>query len=161
MAKNLSLKGNLDSPIIVWNRTIAKAVKLRDRPVDCKIAESVVHAVSNSDIIFSCLANDDATIAVYEEAFKVDVTGKTFVSCETITPELSEKLAATAAKKGAGFVSMPGKLIFKSGLESHSGLINLCAVFGETGLAEKGLVVCAPAGEPEHVKRVLPYTTGV
>jgi len=111
MAKNLSLKGNLDSPIIVWNRTVAKAQKLRERPVDCRIAESVADAVSNSDIVFSCLANDEATIAVFEEAFKVDVTGKLFVSCETITPELSEKLAGIAANKGAGFVSMPGKSI--------------------------------------------------
>jgi 3-hydroxyisobutyrate dehydrogenase-like beta-hydroxyacid dehydrogenase len=117
MAKNLSLKGNLESPITVWNRTVAKAEKLRDRPVDCKIAESVADAVTNSDIIFSCLASDEATIAVYEEVFKVDVTGKLLVSCETITPESSEKLAGIAARKGAGFVSMPGKFI-KSGLES-------------------------------------------
>jgi hypothetical protein len=34
-------------------------------------------------------------------------------------------------------------------------------VFGEPGLAEKGLLVCVPVGEPEDVKKVLPYTTGV
>jgi hypothetical protein len=160
MAKNLSLKGNLESPITVWNRTVAKAEKLRDRPVECKIADSVADAVINSDIIFSCLANDEATIAVYEEAFKVDVTGKLLVSCETITPELSEKLAGIAARKGAGFVAMPGKTI-SNYLRPSLGSNDSSIVFGETGLAEKGLVVCAPAGEPEYVKRVLPYTTGV
>jgi 3-hydroxyisobutyrate dehydrogenase-like beta-hydroxyacid dehydrogenase len=108
MAKNLSLRGNLSTPIVVWNRTVARAEALRTRLDDCKIADSVADAVTNSDIIFSCLADDEAALKVFNDALSVDVAGKLFVSCETITPGTSEKLASMVGSKGAGFVSMPG-----------------------------------------------------
>ncbi|KAL3424906.1 hypothetical protein PVAG01_04187 [Phlyctema vagabunda] len=141
MCKNLVAKGNLDSPLLIWNRTASKTEALVARVPNCEVATSVVDAVTRADIIFSCLSDDKAVLQVFGEVLGLDLTGKTLISCSTITPETTQDVARRAKEKGAGFVSMP--------------------VFGEPGLAEKGLLVCVPTGPAEDVKVVLPYTTGV
>ena len=35
------------------------------------------------------------------------------------------------------------------------------AVFGEPSMAEKGMLICVPAGRADLVNRVRPYCTGV
>jgi hypothetical protein len=167
MSKNLVQRGNLSSPLLIWNRTVSKCEALKKRVPDCEIAPSVSSAVSRADIIFSCLADDNAVSKVFEEALSGDVKGKLFVSCSTITPKTTEEISSKCKELGAGFVSMPGKTTTNSPASVEGTLEKRCCtddyglVFGEPGLAEKGLLVCVPVGEPEDVKKVLPYTTGV
>ncbi len=73
VAKNLAINrpthpaGN--PPLLVWNRTTAKAEALvkeagAGRAV---VAASLEQVVNESDIIITCLANDNVVKAVYEE----------------------------------------------------------------------------------------------
>lgn len=108
MCKNLVQKGKLDKPLIIYNRTPQKATDLAKRVGNCIIAESIQEAVEKSDIIFSCLTDDDAVDAAFDIALKVDVKGKLFVSCSTTEPKSSNALAERVEAAGGGIVTMPG-----------------------------------------------------
>jgi 3-hydroxyisobutyrate dehydrogenase-like beta-hydroxyacid dehydrogenase len=71
MAKNLAVHGhslpNGSSPVLIFNRTKEKSLKLKLEAGDkvC-IAESLEQVALNCDVIFTSLANDDAVHAVYQ-----------------------------------------------------------------------------------------------
>ena len=108
MCKNLVEKGNLSSPLVVYNRTARRSTELADRLGNCIVASSIADAVANADIIFSCLTDDKAVLETFEETLKHDVQGKLFVNCSTIQPDKSDELASRVEAKGAGLVTMPG-----------------------------------------------------
>ncbi|CAF9932437.1 MAG: hypothetical protein HETSPECPRED_008360 [Heterodermia speciosa] len=141
MCKNLVQKGNLSSPLVLYNRTAKRANELSDRVGNCIVSSSITNAVADADIIFSCLTDDNAVLETFTEILKHDVKGKLFVSCSTTQPETSDKLASLVEAQDAGLVTMP--------------------VFGEPSMAEKGLLTCVPAGRADLVVKVLPYCTGV
>ncbi|OAA69054.1 6-phosphogluconate dehydrogenase 2 [Cordyceps fumosorosea ARSEF 2679] len=66
MCKNIVEKGNLDSPLLIYNRSKQRAVDLSQKLPAGKteVVDSLVDAVAKADVIFSCVANDDALIAV-------------------------------------------------------------------------------------------------
>ncbi|KAI4113178.1 MAG: hypothetical protein LQ345_005782 [Seirophora villosa] len=141
MCGNLVKKGNLGSPLILYNRTASRAEQLAQELGNCSVANSAPEAVASADIIFTCLTDDDAVLKLFRQILDSDVTGKLFVNCSTTQPGTSDDLAAMVEKKGAGVVTMP--------------------VFGEPSMAEKGLLICVPAGKADLVDRVRPYCTGV
>jgi 3-hydroxyisobutyrate dehydrogenase-like beta-hydroxyacid dehydrogenase len=108
MCKNLVQKGNLDKSLIVYNRTSKKATDLAKRIGGCIIANSIQEAVERSDIIFSCLTDDDAVDAAFDIALKADIKGKLFVNCSTTEPKSSNALAERIEAAGGGIVTMPG-----------------------------------------------------
>lgn len=57
MVKNLVEKGNLSKPVLIQNRTVARAEKLAEALGKDKVTPvtTVEEAVKQSDIIFSCL----------------------------------------------------------------------------------------------------------
>lgn len=112
MAKNLVLKGNLENPLILHNRTLSRTKSVSERIGHSIVAETVTDAVTPSDIIFSCLVDSDAVNETFSTILKGDMTGKLFVECSTISPELTDELALKLHEAGAEFVAMPGKLIF-------------------------------------------------
>jgi hypothetical protein len=112
MAKNLVLKGNLEKPLILHNRTLSRTKSVSERIGHSIVAETVTDAVTPSDIIFSCLMDSDAVNGTFSTILQGDVTGKLFVECSTISPELTDELATKLQEAGAEFVAMPGKLIF-------------------------------------------------
>ena len=109
MCKNLVQKGNLSSPLILYNRTSKRASELSDRLGNCTVSSSIANAVADADIIFSCLLDDNAVFETFTEILKHDVKGKLFVSCSTTQPETSDKLASLVEAQDAGLVTMPGK----------------------------------------------------
>ncbi|KAL8653617.1 MAG: hypothetical protein Q9210_001995 [Variospora velana] len=141
MCGNLVKKGNLGSPLILYNRTASRAQQLAQELGNCSVANSPSEAVAGADIIFTCLTDDHAVLELFRQILDNDVTGKLFVNCSTTQPATSDDLAAMAEKKGAGVVTMP--------------------VFGEPSMAEKGLLICVPAGKADLVDRVRPYCVGV
>lgn len=110
MAKNLVLKGNLEKPLILHNRTLSRTKSVSERIGYSIVAETVSDAVAPSDIIFSCLMDSNAVNDTFTTILKGDVTGKLFVECSTISPELTDELAVKLQASGGEFVAMPGRL---------------------------------------------------
>ncbi|KAI2469928.1 6-phosphogluconate dehydrogenase 2 [Annulohypoxylon bovei var. microspora] len=143
MAKNLVEKGNLDKPVMIYNRTRKRAEDLAARLPEGKtvIVDSVEEGVGKADIIFNILSNDAAVKGVFNTLLKGDVAGKLFVDCSTIAPETTEEVAKLVTAKGAVFVASP--------------------IFGAPPAAEAGQLVFVPAGPKAGIDRMRPYTKGV
>lgn len=116
MCKNLVEKGNLDKPLIIFNRTPKRATDLEEKLPSGKstVVSSINEAVSESDIIFTCLGDDPAVKDTLETAVKGDVKGKLFVDCSTIHPDTTNQLAKLIEAQGAQFVACPGKYLFNA-----------------------------------------------
>ena len=145
MAKNIVEKGNLDKPLIIFNRTQKKAHDLSAKLPSGKstVTASLEDAVAKADIIFTCLGDDAAimdTIAI-TSALKGQVEGKTFVDCSTVHPDTTNMLAERVQSKGAAFVA--------------------CPVFGAPAMAEGGQLISVLAGPASAVEKVKPYCKGV
>jgi 3-hydroxyisobutyrate dehydrogenase-like beta-hydroxyacid dehydrogenase len=115
MVKNLVEKGNLDKPVLIYNRTTARAERLTsDLPSGkTKVAKTIEEAVNSSDIIFTCVGDDKAIEETIETALKGSAKGKLFVDCSTVHPDTTDKLAKTINGAGAEFVACPGTAIFQ------------------------------------------------
>ncbi|KAL1999005.1 hypothetical protein VTN02DRAFT_5211 [Thermoascus thermophilus] len=144
MCKNLVQKGPLTSPLILWNRTTARATALAESLGNCTVATTVPDAVQAADIIFSCVGDDAALeqiIKTVVDTSGLDIKGKLFVDCSTIHPDTTGRVNETLTARGAEFVA--------------------CPVFGAPAFADAGQLVCVPAGPKEAVDKVKPYLTGV
>lgn len=111
MVKNLVEKGNLDKPVIIYNRTAARAEKLSESlgSGKTKVFTDLTEAVKDADIIFTCVGDDKAIEETITTALKGDAKGKLFVDCSTVHPDTTDKLAKTINGAGAEFVACPGK----------------------------------------------------
>ena len=143
MCKNLVEKGQLDKPLIVFNRTEKRALDFSKSLPSGKstVASTIDEAVSKSDIIFTCVGDDAAINETIDAALKSNTKGKLFVDCSTVHPDTTEGLAKKITGADAEFVA--------------------CPVFGAPAMADNGQLVCVLAGPKESVERVKPYTKGV
>ena len=143
MCKNLVEKGDLDKPLIIFNRTQKRATDLsKSLPAGTStVATSIDGAVSKADIIFTCVGDDAAISETIDAALKGNTKGKLFVDCSTVHPDTTEELAKKILGAGAAFVA--------------------CPVFGAPAMADNGQLVCVLAGPKESVEKVKPYTKGV
>ncbi|RYP67013.1 hypothetical protein DL769_005873 [Monosporascus sp. CRB-8-3] len=144
MVKNLVEKGNLEKPLILYNRTQKRSEDLAAKLAEGKteIVGSIEEGVKKADIVFTILSNDAAVRAVFSSALASgDVAGKLFVECSTIHPDTTVQLARDAAAVGAQFVASP--------------------VFGAPAAAEAGQLIFVPAGPREAVGRLRPYVRDV
>jgi 3-hydroxyisobutyrate dehydrogenase-like beta-hydroxyacid dehydrogenase len=143
MCKNLVEKGDLDKPLIIYNRTKKRADDLSQKLTSAKstVASTIEDAVSKSDIIFTCLGDDAAVNETIDSALKGNVKGKLFVDCSTVHPDTTNALAKKVTSTGAEFVA--------------------CPVFGAPAMADNGQLVCVLAGPRGATEKVIPYTKGV
>jgi 3-hydroxyisobutyrate dehydrogenase-like beta-hydroxyacid dehydrogenase len=143
MCKNLVEKGQLDKPLIIFNRTQKRADDLSKTLPSGKstVASTIDEAVSKADIIFTCVGDDLAINDTISTALKGNSKGKLFVDCSTVHPDTTEGLAKKITAAGAEFVA--------------------CPVFGAPAMADAGQLVCVLAGPKESVEKVKPYTKGV
>lgn len=141
MCKNIVEKGNLDKPLIIFNRTVKRAEDLSSKLGHSTVASSIEEAVKKSDIIFICLGDDDAIKSNVETILKGDVKGKLIVDCSTVHPDTTK----FEAKE----------------IESHGGKFVACPVFGAPAMADNGQLVCVLAGPKEEVEKVKPFCKGV
>ncbi|KAK9386983.1 NAD binding domain of 6-phosphogluconate dehydrogenase-domain-containing protein [Lipomyces mesembrius] len=142
MIHNLSRKGNLDSPLIIWNRSTKRSEAFAAGK-NITVAPSIEDAVSKSDIIFSCVSNDEAIISVYDIALKIPggVKGKVFSECSTIHPDTTRQLEKVTKATGAEFVASP--------------------VFGAPAAAAAGALIFVTAGSKAAIETIQPYLVGV
>ncbi|CAO3668722.1 unnamed protein product [Umbelopsis vinacea] len=108
MAQNLQnwlAKNDHPSPLLVWNRSSAKAHKLSG----VKVAESLEEVAKNANVIFSCLLNDKAVQDCYDQLFSNLPKGSKTIFCEmsTIAPTLTRTLHKRAIELGAGYLATP------------------------------------------------------
>ena len=110
MCKNLVEKGDLDKPLIIFNRTQKRATDLDAKLPSGKsvVASSLEEAVSKGDIIFTCLGDDAAIKDTIATAVKGNVKGKLFVDCSTVHPDTTNMLAKSIQAQGAEMVACPG-----------------------------------------------------
>ena len=110
MCKSLVEKGDLDKPLIIFNRTQKRATDLNSMlPSGTSVvASSLEEAVSKGDIIFTCLGDDAAIKDMIATAIKGDVKGKLFVDCSTVHPDTTNMLAKSIHAQGAEMVACPG-----------------------------------------------------
>jgi 3-hydroxyisobutyrate dehydrogenase-like beta-hydroxyacid dehydrogenase len=143
MCKNIVEKGDLDKPLIIFNRTNRRAVDLSQKFTSGKstVASTIEEAVSKSDIIFTCVGDDAAVNETIDSALKGNVKGKLFVDCSTVHPNTTNALAKKITSSGAEFVA--------------------CPVFGAPAMADNGQLICVVAGPKAATEKVIPYTKGV
>ncbi|KAK9317941.1 NAD binding domain of 6-phosphogluconate dehydrogenase-domain-containing protein [Lipomyces starkeyi] len=142
MIHNLTTKGNLGSPLIIWNRSTEKSEAFAAGK-NIAVAPSIEDAVSKSDIIFSCVSNDEAITSVYDIALKIPggVKGKVFSECSTIHPDTTRQLEKVTKAAGAEFVASP--------------------VFGAPAAAAAGALIFVTAGSKAAIEKIQPYLIGV
>lgn len=95
-------------PLVVINRTIAKAAPLADR--GAKVAGSVEDFVASSDVLITCLHGPAADREVYlaEGGLTTgDLTSKLIINTSTIGPELAIELAVAVENAGGSYVDCP------------------------------------------------------
>ncbi|KAK7063630.1 NAD(P)-binding protein [Favolaschia claudopus] len=87
------------SPILVWNRTATKAESLVSELGESKIrvAQTLDQVVTECDVIFTALANDETVKSVYQDFVKTlkhtpPARNKIFVETSTIYPTLAGEL---------------------------------------------------------------------
>ncbi|KAI1207098.1 6-phosphogluconate dehydrogenase 2 [Annulohypoxylon truncatum] len=143
MVKNLVEKGDLDKPVLLYNRTRKRAEELAAKlPAGkTKVVDSVEEGVKRADIIFNILSNDAVVKGTFDTILKGDVAGKLFIECSTIAPETTEEIAKSTIEKGAEFIASP--------------------IFGAPPAAEAGQLIFVPAGPKSSIDKLRPYIKGV
>ena len=107
MCKNLVEKGDLEKPLIIFNRTRQRATDFNTKlpPGKSMVASSLEDAVSKANIIFTCLGDDAAIQDTIANAVKGSVKGKLFVDCSTVHPDTTNLLAKSISDQGAELVA--------------------------------------------------------
>ena len=111
MTTNLVNKGKLENPIILWNRTHHRAADLSAEIGHSRAVHTIEEAIEPSDIIWTCLADQEAVLEAFDIILKGDIRGKLFLECSTMTPPVTNDLAKRVIDAGAEFVAMPGENI--------------------------------------------------
>lgn len=145
MVKNIVEKGSYTAPVLIYNRTAAKAEKFAsslNAGDKVKVTDSIEECVKQADYIFTCVGDDAAIESTIDTALKVpEAKGKLFIDCSTIHPDTTNKLAKTINDKGAEFVA--------------------CPVFGAPPMAESGKLITVLAGPKAQVDKVKPFCQDV
>ncbi|KAF4773805.1 hypothetical protein HER10_EVM0004763 [Colletotrichum scovillei] len=139
MCKNIAEKSKLDKPLLIYNRTTKRATELsQSLPAGkTQVVESLGDAIAQADIIFTCVANDQAVEEIFATASQQKLEGKVFVECSTIAPGASEAAAKAVLDKGAEFICAP--------------------VFGAPAMVAAGNATLVLAGPKASIEKIRPY----
>ena len=109
MVKSLVQKGNLEKPVLLYNRTRKRSEDVAAALPEGKaeIVDSIEAGLARADIIFAIVSNDAAASAVFETILRAEVRGKLFVECSTLHPDTTDRLARDVEAAGAQFVASP------------------------------------------------------
>jgi 3-hydroxyisobutyrate dehydrogenase-like beta-hydroxyacid dehydrogenase len=145
MVKNLVEKGPLDKPIILYNRTLQRARDYAATLPSTKatVVDNIPAAVSQADIIFTCVGDDAALTSTIATALASSPSpkNKLFVDCSTVHPSTSNAISTQIIASGNSFLAMP--------------------VFGAPAMADAGQLIAVLSGPSACIDAALPYTTNV
>lgn len=99
MAKNLARAGY---QLQVYNRTASKVDELGDGVIKCK---TPAEAAMNADIVISIVSDDDAVKDVTNSILQTLPKNAVHISMSTISPEVSEQLAALHEAAGNHYIA--------------------------------------------------------
>lgn len=134
MGRNLLKAG---FPLVVWNRTCAKADDLVRE--GAKLAANPCELAAQVDVLITIVSDPPALEEVVfgpTGALKGLRKGSVFVDSSTVSPQLARREAAACAERGVDFLDAP--------------------ITGGTWGAEKGELVFMIGGKPEGFERVKP-----
>ena len=134
MGRNLLKAG---FPLVVWNRTNAKAEDLVRE--GAKLAANPREVAAQVDVLITIVSDPPALEEVLwgkDGALAALRTGSTLIDSSTISPALARRQAAACAERGVDFLDAP--------------------VTGGTWGAEKGELVFMVGGKQEVLDRVKP-----
>lgn len=144
LQKHLSRSGALS--LRYHNRTMSRGEPLQ--AVGGVPCDSVGDLVSESDVIFMSLSDDNALTATLDTIIRGccgdgsdELSGKIVVDTSTVHPSSSARAGARLAQEGAKFVAAP--------------------VFGASPVAAEGKLLFILAGPDEAVQSISPYLVGV
>ena len=133
MASNLSKAG---FPLTVFNRSTEKIKPFENTNV--RIAQNVTALVTQSDIIFTMLSNDEAVEMVYYEILGMEaLEDKLFIDMSTISEQLCVSIAQRLKQKNASFLDAP--------------------VAGSTQPAANGTLTIMVGGDAADLSAAMPY----
>jgi 3-hydroxyisobutyrate dehydrogenase-like beta-hydroxyacid dehydrogenase len=93
-------------PLVVHNRTRAKAEPLEDRGAE--VAETPEELVGHADVVITSLPDDAAFEAVAEQVVAAASPGGTvLVDVSTVSPEVSARIASLAVSAGVEYLRAP------------------------------------------------------
>jgi 3-hydroxyisobutyrate dehydrogenase-like beta-hydroxyacid dehydrogenase len=92
-------------PLVVYNRTSAKAEPLRER--GAAVAGSPGELAAEVDVVLTSLADDEAFEAVASEVLPAAGPGTVLVDMSTVSPAVSARVAALAEREGVDYVRAP------------------------------------------------------
>ena len=101
MARNLKDKGYQISTVYDINENVASSLA---NELGSQTASSLSEVTANSDIILTVVTNDAAMEAIFfsnEDNLFSNSSGKLFINCATLSPDLHIRLESPAAKTGA------------------------------------------------------------
>lgn len=137
MATNIQRAGY---PLVVWNRTPAKAESLL--AADAAIADTPAGAAARADIIISSLADDASLTSVVSGPngiLKGLRPGGVHISTSTVSPGLSNELDLTHTAANAHYLASP--------------------VLGRPSAAQAAELLTFVGGDPERIEEVRPVIT--
>eukprot|EP00906_Rhabdomonas_costata_P003949 RCo005933 len=128
--------------LLIYNRTTDTPTVRSLQDEGAVLCSSPADLASKCTLMFSLLAHDKAAldVAAGDNGILHGIRdGSVYVEMSTILPETVREIAALLCGKGprVGVVS--------------------CPVFGRPDAARAGVLLCVPAGKPEHVDRVEPF----
>lgn len=91
--------------LTVWNRSSEKCLPLQELGVT--IADSPQDAVSDAEIIFTCLTDSSAVAEVWQQIQSSVSSGSILVDCSSIDPEVTRELASQAKSSGVCWIDCP------------------------------------------------------
>ncbi|OBT61450.1 hypothetical protein VE03_08965 [Pseudogymnoascus sp. 23342-1-I1] len=142
MVRNIVEKLPLQSPLIVNNRTAARAESFAATfPPSKVIPAATLEAVSAASIIITCVADDAAIRTTIDSILSHAPSPTLFIDCSTVHPSTTASISALVVAAGHKFVAMP--------------------VFGAPAMADAGALVCVPAGPRSSVELALPIARAV
>ena len=101
MARNLKDKGYQISTVYDINENVASSLA---NELGSQTASSLSEVTANSDIILTVVTNDAAMESIFfnnEDNLFSNSSGKLFINCATLSPDLHIRLESSAAKTGA------------------------------------------------------------
>lgn len=143
MARNLAnSRKSQSSPLLVYNRTVAKSQKLLAElgASTIKVADTLGQLATECDVVFTCLVNDDVVTSVYNEFARALVQSpptkvKIFVEMSTNYPALAGDLDRLLSSfPHTRFITSP--------------------IFGPPPAADKATLVVAMSGDYRSKKEV-------
>jgi len=155
-------------PLTVYNRSAARARALEAR--GAVVADSPRAAASEADIVFSMVADDAASRAMWDGdrgALAGAKRGSIVVECSTVTVGLARELDDAAARAGCSFIDAPvtgskmqaaaGELLFLVGAEDDA----LARIRPALEAMGKTIIHLGPVGSGALVKLINNFLCGV